>query len=119
MTAEDPIHSTRGFRVHFYQTDSALVVECHGKLTSENAPMLRDEVRARIAGQKRILVDMKDVPFMDSSGLGTIAGLYVTARTRGCKLDLCNSTKQIHELFRMSNLLGLFEPVGRCGGRMM
>jgi anti-anti-sigma factor len=56
---------------------------------------------------------------MDSSGLGTIMGLYVAARTRRCSLELINANKQIRELFGISNLLSIFEPAGRHGGRLM
>jgi anti-anti-sigma factor len=111
--------SALGFRVHSYTREDATVVECHGKLTVENAPLLKSEVREMIPNQKRIILDLKEVPLMDSAGLGTIVGLYVSARTRRCALELINANQQIRELFGISNLLSLFEPVGRHGGRMM
>jgi anti-anti-sigma factor len=118
--SHDPAYlSTRGFRVHSYLREGAPVVECHGKLTAENAPLLRSEVRNIIPNQKRIILDLKEVPLMDSSGLGTIVGLYVSARTRRCSLELINANKQIRELFGISNLLSIFEAAGRHGGKMM
>jgi len=56
---------------------------------------------------------------MDSSGLGTIVGLYVSARTRRCAFELMNANRQIRELFGISNLLSLFEAAGRHGGKML
>jgi anti-sigma B factor antagonist len=111
--------SARGFRVHSYPREDATVVECHGKLIAENAPLLKSEVREMIPNQRRIILDLKEVPLMDSSGLGTIVGLYVSARTRRCAFELMNANQQIRELFRISNLLSLFEVVGRGGGRMI
>jgi anti-anti-sigma factor len=119
VTKDSRYGSARGFRVHSYAREDAAVVECHGKLTAENAPLLKSEVREMIPNQKRIILDLKEAPLMDSSGLGTIVGLYVSARTHRCSLELINANQQIRELFGISNLLSLFEPAGRHGGRMM
>ena len=119
MPHDSAHRSTRGFRVHSYPRGDVIVVECHGKLTAENAPLLKSEVREIISNQKRILLDLKEVPLIDSSGLGTIVGLYVSARTRGCALELRNANKQIRELFGISNLLSLFEAAGRHGGKIV
>jgi anti-anti-sigma factor len=119
MSQDSPISSTRGFRVHIYQRENDTVVECHGKLTVENAPLLKSEARSIMGGKKRIVLDLKEVPFMDSSGLGTIVGLYVSARTGRCEFKLVNANQQIRELLGISNLLRLFESTGRHGGRLM
>jgi anti-anti-sigma factor len=109
--------TTRGFRVHCYEREGALVAECHGKLIFENTRVLKDEVHEKIPGHKRIVIDLKDVPQVDSSGLGTVVGLYVSARTRGCQVEVVNASQQIRELFSMTNLLSLFEPAGRHHGK--
>ena len=95
-----------------------MVVECHGKLTLEHAPLLRNKVRTLIPDDKRIILDLKDVPFMDSAGLGMLVTLYVSARSRGCKLELTNLSKALRTLLGMTNLLSLFEHAGRFGGRV-
>jgi len=92
-----------------------LIAECHGKLTFENTQALKDAVRDKIPGHKRIVIDLREVPQVDSSGLGTVVGLYVSARTRGCRVEIVNASEQIRELFSMTNLLSLFEPAGRHG----
>ncbi|HTC42899.1 MAG TPA: STAS domain-containing protein [Candidatus Acidoferrales bacterium] len=114
---ELPSSSTRGFRVHCYEQEDALVAECHGKLTFENTQVLKDSVRERIPGHKRIVIDLKEVPQVDSSGLGAVVGLYVSARTRGCQLEVVNASQQVRDLFSMTNLLSLFEPAGRHHGK--
>src|SRR5713226_10782074 len=119
MSPSWPISSTRGFRVHCYETEDATVVECHGKLTIENAPLLRSEAKSVLDQKKRIVLDLKEVPKIDSSGLGTIAGLYVSARTGRCEFALMNANEQIRELLGISNLLKLFEAAGRHGGRIV
>jgi anti-anti-sigma factor len=119
MTYEHLLSTTGEFRIHTYTSDSVLVVECYGKLTSENALKLRDEVRKLIPDQKEILLDLKGVPQMDSTGLGAVATLYVSARTRGCQIQVTNASPQIRKIFSVTNLLLLFEDVGRHGRKMM
>lgn len=109
--------TTRGFRVHCYDRAETLVVECHGKLIFENTRVFKEAVRERIPGRKRIVIDLKEVPQVDSSGLGTVLGLYVSTRTRGCQLELVNAGQQIRDLFSMTNLLSLFEVAGRHHGK--
>src|SRR5207245_11351101 len=99
MSPSWPISSTRGFRVHCYQTEDATVVECHGKLTIENAPLLRSEAKSGMDQKKRIVLDLKEVAMIDSAGLGTIAVLYVSARTRGLACVLVNADSQIRNPF--------------------
>jgi anti-sigma B factor antagonist len=117
MMAERQGSSTRGFRVHCYEKDDVLIAECHGKLTFENTQVLKETIRERIPGHKRIVIDLKEVSQVDSSGLGTVVGLYVSARTRGCQVEIVNASKQIRDLFSMTNLLSLFEPAGRHHGK--
>lgn len=117
MAEARPGSTTRGFRVECHEIEDTWVVECHGKLTFENTPVLKEAVRDNIPGHKRIVIDLKEVPMLDSSGLGSIVGLYVSARTRGCQLGIANASQQIRELFSMTNLLSLFEAAGRHHGK--
>lgn len=89
------------------------------ELTSENAPSLKEEVKPLIPERKRIVLDLQGVPQIDSAGLGTVVGLYVSARTRGCRVEIINASQQVSELFSMTNLLSLFEEAGRPGCRMV
>lgn len=117
MPGEDPLSSTRGFHVRAYEIDDAMVAECHGRLTSDNAPLLRMELKDLMPLHKRIVLDLKEVPLMDSAGLGSVVGLYVTARTRGCRIELVNANEAIRKLFSITNVLSLFELAGRHHGK--
>jgi anti-sigma B factor antagonist len=119
MSTEGPRSSARGFRVHSYEAEGATVVECFGRLTYENAPSLKEEVRPLIPERKRIVLNLQGVPQIDSAGLGTVVGLYVSGRTRGCRIEIINASQQVIELFSMTNLLSLFEDAGRHGGRII
>ena len=98
---------------------NGVIVKCAGRLTSENAAVLKAQVREMIPNEKRITLDLSDLAGMDSSGLGTIVGLYVSARHAKCELQLVNLSKKVRELLGLSNLLGVFEDYGKYGvGRM-
>ncbi len=98
---------------------SAIVVKCSGRLTAENSAALKSHVRGMIPNEKRIVLDLSDLAAMDSSGLGTVVGLYVSARRAKCELQLVNLSKKVRELLGLSNLLSVFEDCGKYGaGRM-
>jgi anti-sigma B factor antagonist len=98
---------------------TAIVVKCSGRLTAENSGTLKSHVRGMIPAEKRIVLDLSDLAAMDSSGLGTVVGLYVSARHAKCELQLVNFSKRVRELLGLSNLLGVFEDCGKYGaGRM-
>jgi anti-anti-sigma factor len=118
MTYNHLLNTMGEFRVHSYETEHGLVVECHGKLISDHSVQFRDEVRKLIPGRKKIMLDFKGVPQMDSAGLGAVATLYISARTRSCKIQVVHASDQIRKIFSVTNLLLLFEDAGR-GGKMM
>ena len=118
MPAETPSFPLHQLKLNSYPCEDAIVVECAGRLTLEHAPRLKSEVKGMIPGQKRIILDLREVVFMDSSGLGTLVGLYISARNSGCRLELVNMSKAVRELLGMSQLLSVFEACGRYGMRM-
>jgi anti-anti-sigma factor len=118
MTGRNALSSGRGFRVQRTDSEDCTVLECFGRLTSDNVALLKDAMREACEKKVRIVLDLKEVPMMDSSGLGAVVTLHVSARTRGCSLEVVNASKQILELFSITNVLSLFESTGRCGRLM-
>ena len=85
------------------------VVRCQGRLVSDNAAEIRKVVQPLIQQGGRIALDFADLQYLDSSGLGAIVSLKVSALNRGlCVLQLRNLTPRVRELLSMSNLLQLF-----------
>ena len=86
-------------------------VKCHGKVTSETGWELREAVKPLLALGGRIIINLGDVNYLDSSGLGALVGLKLTAIKRGyCILELANATPRILELLRVSNLTQILSP---------
>jgi len=84
-------------------------VRCHGRLVNQTAGELRDFVKALIPQGGTIVLDLTDVDFMDSLGLGTLVGLKVSAIHQGyCTLELVNLTPRIQELVKLTSLTKLF-----------
>ncbi len=82
---------------------------CHGRVVSETAGQLKEVVKPLIPLGGRIILDLTDVGYMDSSGLGALVGLKVSALREGyCKLELLNLSPRVKELLRLSNLTQLF-----------
>jgi len=89
-------------------------VRCSGRLVSTNATRLQTNVKPLIRPSKTIVIDLTDLTFMDSMGLGTVASLYVSSRVAGGHLELVNLTKRIRDLLTVTHLLSLFEPCGEA-----
>ncbi len=94
-------------------------VRCSGRLVAGVNDRLYLEVSQLIPSSKRILLDLTDLTHMDSSGLGTLVRLYVSAKSAGCTLLLFNIGKPIRQLLGITHLLTVFEVIGsnniRCG----
>jgi anti-sigma B factor antagonist len=98
--------------------DSAVVVRCHGRLIAGVTDILDSQVHPLIPGSKRVILDLTDLATMDSMGLGTIIGLYVSAKSAGCSFEMINIGKRILQLLGFTNLLNVFTVVGEHNIRM-
>ena len=70
---------------------------------------MQTAVRELMPQTKSIVLDLTDVNHMDSSGLGAIVGLYVSAKRQGCVLKLINLNQRLKDLFRITKLGTIFE----------
>jgi anti-sigma B factor antagonist len=87
---------------------SVYLVHCHGRLVTGVCNVLYDRVHELIPGSTRIVLDLTDLKFVDSMGLGTLVRLYVSARNAGSCLELINLGKQIRELLGLTHLISVF-----------
>ena len=97
---------------------NVVIVRCHGKLVAGVSDMLYREACKLLPGTKRMVLDLTDLTRMDSMGLGTLARLYVSARSAGCALQLINVGKQVRDLLGMTNMLQVFVDIGERGIRL-
>jgi anti-sigma B factor antagonist len=84
-------------------------ITCHGRLVSQTATEIGEAVKPLIQAGGHILIDLTDVEYLDSSGLGTLVGLKVSAINKGyCKLELLNLSPKVKQLLTLTNLAQLF-----------
>ncbi|MFZ3263670.1 MAG: STAS domain-containing protein [Terriglobales bacterium] len=86
------------------KTPNEVTIRCAGRITMENTDQLRDTARNLIAENKRLVLDFSDVSYLDSSGLGMIVGLYVSAKRAKCQLKVINLSPRVKEIFTLTRL---------------
>jgi anti-anti-sigma factor len=86
----------------------ATILHCTGKVVIESWTLFSVTVRALIAEGKPILVDLAKVSRVDSVGIGTFVSMWASARKSGCELKYINLNEDIHDLFEITRLHGLF-----------
>ncbi len=107
------------FKLRIQASPESVTVICSGKLTADIAAEFKQEVRALISQTKRIIIDLNEVGFIDSSGLGAIIGVYVSARKASCELELVNLSQKVRDLLGMTKMLGVFESASQFGTRIL
>ena len=87
------------------------ILDLKGKITlGEGDEVLKDKINSLILqNRKRILLNLADVPYIDSAGLGEIVRTYTTVSRQGGQLKLVNLTKRITDLLSITKLLTVFE----------
>lgn len=108
-----PDQDTPTLSLHLERTTpDAVVVRCSGKLVAGVSDTLYRRVKELIPAHKRIVLDLTDLTHMDSTGLGALVRLYVSARSTGCGLELINLSQGISKILALTNLLSVFSVIG-------
>jgi len=91
--------------------DGVTVLDLHGKmLIGEGDELLREKINQLVEnGTERIVLNLAEVPYVDSAGLGEIVRCYTTVSRKNGKLKLLHLTKRIHDLLSITKLLTVFE----------
>src|SRR2546426_4977877 len=88
-----------------------VILDVKGRITlGEGDEILKDKVNTLVnQGKKKIVLNLADVPYVDSAGLGEIVRTYTTVSRQGGSLKLLNLTKRISDLLSITKLLTVFE----------
>jgi anti-sigma B factor antagonist len=91
--------------------DGILAIECSGRIVlGEESSLLRDEVKKAVTdGAKKIVLNLGEVNYIDSSGLGTLVSLHTTAQNASATIKLANLTKRVGDLLQVTKLLTVFD----------
>jgi len=90
-------------------TPNQVTVHCSGRLVSETCEQLKHTARAIIPTTKLLALDLTEVNYVDSSALGAIVGMHLSAKRAGCQLKLINLAPRVKELLSITRLAEVLE----------
>ena len=86
------------------------IIDCNGRIVfGEESALLRDTVKKLIGDNSQIVLNLADISYIDSGGLGTLVALYTTAHNAGGSVKLANLTQRVGDLLQVTKLLTVFE----------
>ena len=93
------------------QIGDVSVVDVAGRITlGEGSSALRDSLREMVGkGQKKILLNLGEVSYIDSSGIGELVSAFTTVTNGGGQLKLLNLTKRVKDLLQITKLYTVFD----------
>ncbi|MGD0096572.1 MAG: STAS domain-containing protein [Terracidiphilus sp.] len=93
------------------EVDGVIILDLSGRITlGEGSVQLRDAIRSLISkGSKNILLNLGDVNYIDSSGLGELVSAFTTAKNQQADVKLLNLTKKVHDLLQLTKLYTVFD----------
>jgi anti-sigma B factor antagonist len=91
--------------------DGVVVEALEGRIVlGEESNALREKVKSLLAaGQKKVVLNMDNVTYIDSSGLGTLVASHTSARSQGASLKLSNLGSKFQEILQVTKLVTVFE----------
>jgi anti-anti-sigma factor len=90
------------------KTATEIIFRCSGRITSSTSALLQSTVREVIPEKKTIVLDLSNVAYVDSSGLGALVSLWVSSQKSGCELKLVSLNQRVKELLHLTSLDKLF-----------
>jgi len=93
------------------QVDGITILDLSGRITlGEGSVQLRDLIRDLVTkGQTKILLNLGDVNYIDSSGIGELVSAFTSVKNQGGELKLLNLTKKVHDLLQITKLYTVFD----------
>jgi anti-sigma B factor antagonist len=93
------------------QIDSVTIVDVSGRITlGEGCTQLRELIRGQLSkGNKNVLLNLGDVSYIDSSGIGELVSSYTAVSNQGGSLKLLNLTKKVQDLLQITKLYTIFD----------
>lgn len=88
-------------------TPSETIVHCTGRITMDTRESLKTTVKPLLSQSKRVVLDLANVSYMDSSGLGILIALYTSATSASCQFKLINLNRRLKELLSVTQLIEL------------
>lgn len=93
------------------EVGKVIILDIRGRITlGEEIGQLRDAVRALVAQSKtKIILNLEQVDYIDSSGVGELVGCFTTVKNVGGELKLLNLTQKVHDVLHVTKLYTVFD----------
>ncbi|MGA3318106.1 MAG: STAS domain-containing protein [Candidatus Korobacteraceae bacterium] len=93
------------------QVEGVTILDLSGRIKlGEGSSLLRDIVKDLLSrGQKNILLNLGDISYIDSSGIGELVSAFTSVRNQGGELKLLHLTKKVHDLLQITKLYTVFD----------
>ena len=86
------------------------IIDCNGRIVfGEEASQLRDTIKKDLPENNRIVLNLANVNYIDSGGIGTMVSLFTSARNAGGDIKLLHLTKRVGDLLQITKLITVFE----------
>jgi anti-sigma B factor antagonist len=110
-TNQNKEEATVSMKATIRQVDSVVVIDISGRITlGEGCAQLRELIRDQLTkGNKNVLLNLADVTYIDSSGIGELVSAFTAVSNQGGQLKLLNLTKKVHDLLQITKLYTVFD----------
>jgi anti-sigma B factor antagonist len=93
-----------------HEREGVTVVTCQGRiLFGDEASALRQELKRALGSSRKIVLNLSAVSYIDSGGLGTLVGVYSSARAAGADIKLCGLGQRLRDVLQVTKLVTVFE----------
>jgi anti-sigma B factor antagonist len=103
-----PEESEKVLTLEIERDGDTAVVKCYGRLVAGATDELYQAVKHLLPQTKVVVVDLAELTYVDSTGLGTLVGLNASARRQKCEFKLLHLGKQLRNVLKLTNLLSVF-----------
>ncbi len=108
-----------GLKLHVEEKHDETIIHCTGNITAENSEAFQKEIRNLIPESRghvdaitcRIVLDLANVAYVDSTGLGALLGTWTAAQRKGCELEIANLSPRVEKLVEITKLDSVFKKI--------
>jgi anti-sigma B factor antagonist len=98
------------FKMDTRQADGVTIVSCHGRIVfGEEATALREGLKGVLESTRQVVLNLSGVTYLDSGGLGTLVGVYSSARASGADIKLTGLGQRLRDVLQITKLVTVFE----------
>jgi anti-sigma B factor antagonist len=115
--AANLIPRTEELRLDPEKKGSEIFVRATGRITSSTAAKFENMLRDLVSNGNRVVLDLTNIDYIDSSGLGALVAVYMHASRTKCELELANPRTRVKDLFSRSGLGSFFSKVQEAGAQ--